>query len=290
MEILSSYSASTIKLGLAAAGTAAVVVFALRRIAKRKGSGLRVANYEKNMVYLFNFPSCRTIVSISPFGLKLETWLRMHQIRYTAIRKTYVWSRKGQIPFVELNGQEYNASNLIIAELQKYFGVDDGLSEQEQGLARGLEMMLENQTVFSYFYYRYVEAAREFVQTWEFSGFLLRWVLYRFFPPGFRHRLKHHGIGRNTVPEIYSMGFEDIRALSRVLGSKKFLFGERMTAADCYAFGHLAQILYVPVDYPHKQFMREQTPNLCEYVTRIKETLWPDWDQLCMDNLLGSNN
>ncbi|PAA48108.1 hypothetical protein BOX15_Mlig003243g4 [Macrostomum lignano] len=271
-----------------ASGAVAVCLWATARVVRRRRTGPRVANYEKDKVYMFNFPSCRTIVSVSPFGLKLETWLRLHKIPHTVTRKIMVWSQKGQIPFVELNGQEYNESNLIIAKLTEHFGVKDNLTDEQEGLARGLEMMLENQTVYSYFYYRYVEDVVNFINTWEFCGYLLRQFLYFTFPRGYGKKVFYHGIGRNSVAEMYDMGFQDIMALSRALGNKQFLFGDEPTTADCYAFGHLAQILYIPINYPHKKFMRESTPNLCEYVDRMKERFWPDWDKLSLENLQGS--
>ena len=70
--------------------------------------------------------------TISPFALKLETWLRMNGIKYVVII-TYCnrhrhqsffpryenifsmkFSSKGQIPFIELNGEEIPDSNIII--------------------------------------------------------------------------------------------------------------------------------------------------------------------------------
>ena len=34
-------------------------------------------DWEKNVVYLFQFPLCPTVRTISPFALKLETWLKL---------------------------------------------------------------------------------------------------------------------------------------------------------------------------------------------------------------------
>ena len=41
------------------------------------------------------------------------------------------------------------------------------------------------------------------------------------------------------------------------------------------------QILYLPVEYPHKKFMFEECPNLVALVERIKTKLWPDWENIC---------
>lgn len=39
-------------------------------------------DYEKDIVYLYQFPRCPTLPSASPFCLKVESWLRMAGIKY----------------------------------------------------------------------------------------------------------------------------------------------------------------------------------------------------------------
>lgn len=39
-------------------------------------------DYEKDVVYLYQFTRCPTLPGISPFCLKVETWLRMNQVKY----------------------------------------------------------------------------------------------------------------------------------------------------------------------------------------------------------------
>jgi hypothetical protein len=54
---------------------------------------------------------------------------------------------------------------------------------------------------------------------------------------------------------------------------------------DATAFGHLCQIYYSPLlTDTAKKFMDEKTPNLVEYLNRIKSHYWPDWDH-CLETL-----
>jgi hypothetical protein len=39
-------------------------------------------NFEKDVVYLVQFPRPTTAPNMSPFCIKLETWLRMMEIKY----------------------------------------------------------------------------------------------------------------------------------------------------------------------------------------------------------------
>jgi len=42
-------------------------------------------DYEKDVVYLYQFSRCPTIPSASPFCLKVENWLRMNGIQYEVL-------------------------------------------------------------------------------------------------------------------------------------------------------------------------------------------------------------
>ena len=39
-------------------------------------------DFEKDVVYLFQFPRCPTLPNISPKCLQVETWLKLHGIKY----------------------------------------------------------------------------------------------------------------------------------------------------------------------------------------------------------------
>ena len=44
---------------------------------KNKEAKLQKQDWEKDVVYLCQFPLCPSVRTISPFSLKLETWLRI---------------------------------------------------------------------------------------------------------------------------------------------------------------------------------------------------------------------
>ena len=44
---------------------------------KKKEAKLQKQDWEKDVVYLCQFPLCPSVRTISPFSLKLETWLRI---------------------------------------------------------------------------------------------------------------------------------------------------------------------------------------------------------------------
>ena len=85
---------------------------------KEKKIVLQKPDYKKDIVYLVQFPISPTIRTISPFALKLESYLRLKKVPYEPVY-SFKFSKKGQIPYIELNGEQIADSNIIIQELEK---------------------------------------------------------------------------------------------------------------------------------------------------------------------------
>ena len=65
--------------------------------------------------------------------------------------------KTGLIPYIELNGEQFSDSNLIIEMLRKKFEVemDTELSAEEEAMTRAATGMVESFTAQTGFYYRY---------------------------------------------------------------------------------------------------------------------------------------
>lgn len=65
-------------------------------------------------------------------------------------------SKKGQLPFIELNGEEIADSAIIIRELSAKFEKDlnAGLTQDQRNIAHATISMLENHLVWILFYWR----------------------------------------------------------------------------------------------------------------------------------------
>merc|ERR1719489_123470 len=96
-----------------------------------------------------------------------------------------------------------------------------------------------------------------------------------------------HGIGRHSMQEVTAFVCKDLSVISEILSDKKYLFDTPgPTSYDCALFGHLAQFVYISLNpYPAQEFIRQECPNLIAYVDRVKDELWPNWNQdLASDN------
>jgi glutathione S-transferase len=272
-------------LGLAAAAIPVAIVV----LKKPRRSPVK-ADWKKDIVYLYQFPRSPAIPNLSPFCLKVETWLRMVglQDQYEVCDEDmWVRSREGKLPFVEVNGKEYPDSSFIIRDLMKMFdkgGNEALMSTEAKGAARAIEQMTEGSLLQSYAYVRYGDHAEELFGE-NIMGKNVNFLV-RMFGPGYvsrkvRGSLAISGIGMHERKEVIGIGLDDLKALSNYLGSRQFFANtDKPTRVDATVFGTLAQILYLPIDTEHKRFIVAECQNLIAFCDRIKQTYWPDWDRL----------
>lgn len=243
-------------------------------------------DWEKDNVYLFQFERSPLIPSISPFCLKLETWLRFAGIKHESIFCMSKRSEKGLLPFVEVNGEQICDSALAIDRLTDYFEKSDlekGLTKEQHGLARLIEQTIENTLFQSYVFSRFMEHIDRLltkpiigVQLPFFVIPIAKWRLQRVI----MGRLMGSGIGRHTSDEINGIGQQDLKALSNLLGNQKFFLGDKPHRVDVTAFGHLAQMVYLPLGTPHERYISQECSNLKDFCDRMKQQFWPDWDEV----------
>ena len=73
---------TTAATGNAAAGGDAATAAAATTTAQAKAPGVHKANFEKDIVYLYQFPRTPLLPSLSSYCLKVETWLRLNGVKY----------------------------------------------------------------------------------------------------------------------------------------------------------------------------------------------------------------
>lgn len=252
-------------------------------------------NFEKDVVYLYQFTRTPMLPSISPFCLKVETWLRLAGLKYENIdHKLKLRSKKGQLPFVEVNGEEIADSTIIMTELAQRFekDLDVALSQEQRNIAHAMISMLENHLVWVVLSWR-IKNTEQMLKGYKINlqhalgSRLPNALLNFFFKFQFSRKgakkVKAQGLGVHKPEEIEEFGRKDLKVLSELLADKPFFFGDEPTTLDCVAFSVLAQIHFIldEVKYGLKEFMQENCPNLVGHVSRIKERCFPDWEDIC---------
>jgi len=254
-------------------------------IPRQPQRSIQKRDWEKDVVYLCQFPLCPSVRTISPFALKLETWLRLTNIKYENIFTMKFHPRTHQIPYIELNGESLSDSNLIISKLTEHFAVslDNDLTGEQSAMSQATTSMLENYTAQTGFHYRYGFNMARFVEFLKLGEYYNNERAVRFwtiFQP-FSTRLRNHlsGLSRVENATVWSLASRDLLALSAWLGTKQFFHGSHPSSVDCVMFGQLVQFLYIDIGFPQKTFIESECRNLVDFVARMKEKYWSDWDE-----------
>lgn len=98
------------------------------------------------MITLYSYPELFGLPDNNPFGLKVDTFLRLTQIDYQHehIINTQDAPR-GQLPYLSDEGQIITDSNMIIQYLsQKYVNLDHDLTEVQKNIHFLTTRMLDN--------------------------------------------------------------------------------------------------------------------------------------------------
>jgi len=242
---------------------------------------------------MHTFRTTPHVYNVSPFAIKVESFLRINKIPFEVVYDNK-FSKKGQIPWIELNGEQVADSNVIIPRLKKVFQVDpDSVYSKEQlAVAHSTLRMLEEHTAQIGFYYRYGLHMQELYDALDIPGRLFKaqescmgsvvsYFWRRFQPKQTKKKTKLRGLACHSDEELWSFSFDDLRAMSDYLGDKRYFLGATPSTIDCAIFGHLSQFLFIPIGFPQKAYMQENCPNLIEFVDRFKAEYWPDWEEKC---------
>jgi glutathione S-transferase len=234
------------------------------------------------MIVLHQGPAKWGVANISPFCLKLESYLRMAGLQYTARNADFRRTPKGKIPFIEEDGKILGDSQLIIEHLQRKHGdsLDAKLRPEDRAQGHLVRRMLEESTYWHIVHVRYVPEQAWAVYKPIFEA-LLPPIVGKFVAPrirsGLLKSLHAHGLGRHQPAEVLEMGKQDISALATLLGDKPFLLGDHPSSFDATAYAFLASITAFPVDSPFRSFTLEQK-NLVQYVDRFHQRYFANWN------------
>ena len=220
-------------------------------------------------------PGAWGLPSISPFCLKVDTYLRIADIPYRAVvDPTPFKGPKGKLPWIEHEGKKIGDSGFIVEYLASRFGRDPdaSLSAADRAVARAMRRLIEENLYWAMVYDRWMvdenwSAFRDVV----LAGLPVpvRRIIGPIARRGVRRQLRGHGIGLHSRAEIQAIGQGDVGAVADYLGDKPYLMGEVATGIDATAFGFLANIVHAPIESP---LAREVTAraNLVDYLERIR--------------------
>lgn len=284
----------------------------------------------KKKLVLFTFPPLPTCYSMSPFSLKAESFLRINKIPYE-ITYTTSFGKNKTIPYLRIfdecvsdvdndkpSFEELSDSNEIITYLLESPDFDTtkscsdrSLTKVQSAIAHAFLRMLEEHTSQTGFYFRYALHMSEFCEAVDCrervfmgneskAGNFIFTMFRKGMPVGWMKKARARGFVRyKSGPDtVWSMAFEDLKALEEVLSTDadtSYFFGQSLPGSfDCAVFGHLSQLLYIPIEnFPHQKYLEESCPNLLRFMMHFKHKHFPDWEKLCEkkpNDALGDDN
>ena len=242
------------------------------------------------VVYKYGYPEGAGTPDISPFVVKLETWLRMSGIPYETRTGGPGEMPKAKLPTALVDGRLIADSSFIIAHLQEHDPRalrDTHLSPLQLAQAEAIKALLESQLYFVGLYLRWsvddgferyrpllLDYAKRSVPAWQrpLVPFLFPVLL-----PRIRRHVKsqawQQGIGRHSFDEVIAIGRTGLQAIVTLLGSQDYLFGKVPSSIDASLFGQLHTLMKHPFPGPLQDFALDQAA-LTAYHDRIWQRYW----------------
>lgn len=204
---------------------------------------------------------------ISPFCIKVETYLRMRGLPFTTELGDPRKAPKNKMPVLRHGERTIPDSSAILEHLEATLAepIDAWLGPQQRAIATAVRGMVEEQLYFVVVYERWKPDSAWATYRPVFvnlAGQLgVPGLLRRFVANQARRemlaQLRGQGIGRHTPEENLAIGKRVLDALDELLQGP-FFFGERPSTLDATVFAFLYSIAGAPFEGPLKQHMLEK--------------------------------
>lgn len=214
------------------------------------------------MITLYSYPPLSGAADNNGYGLKVFAVLRLAGVPFEHVHIFDAsQAPRGQLPYIDDEGETVGDSDTIIAHLAARRGVllDARLSPAERDTALMVARTLDDlYWVMSY-------------SRWKDEAF---WPAFRDLMMGEHPQLtaegmekaraynaqRYHfqGIGRFAPEAAYARGLADLQVIANLVPEEGFVFGSAPTSLDAAIYGFLANILFLPIETPLKKFVVER--------------------------------
>ncbi len=231
------------------------------------------------MIQLYKFGSVSEVCDYSPFCVKVEAYLRLGRIPYkTKSGILYLFkSPKGKLPYIEDHGRIVSDSSFILKYLRESYGdiVDGHLTLKDKAIAHAFTKMIDENLYWVLVYFRWMLKHNEHaLNALYFANIPFPFNRIVAFKErlGLKRALFKQGIGRHTGGEILEIGLRDLNALSDLLETKPYFFGEVPSSLDAAAYAVLSQLILVKVFTAPISDQAMSYKNLVDFTHRFHES------------------
>lgn len=244
------------------------------------------------IVYKFGDGSGAMPPDLSPFVVKLETWLRFSGIPYEGRIGSLNAMPKKKLPVAVIDGVTVCDSSAIIDYLQQRHpdSLNDArLDRVQRAQSAAIKALLETHLYFVIVYLRWGVDSNMSL----FRPHLIEYA-QRTAPPPARalvgklapalvpfirrqvlRQVWEQGIARFGYDEIVRIGIDGWQAVADLLGDQPYLLGDKPSTIDatCFAWIHTTGVQ--PLESPVHDFIARH-PALMAYHERIARRCWPE--------------
>jgi len=233
------------------------------------------------MIALHQLPALDRAASLSPFCLKVETYLKMTATPYEVVREIDVSkSPKNKLPYIDDGGVRIGDSYFIIEHLKRTRGdeLDAGLGARDRAIGHAFTRMMDEHLYWAVVHSRWFDD--------RFSPRMIR-IFFGELPAeqlapttaavrdAMQKVLYAHGIGRHSADEIVHRANADLAATAALLGDRPFMLGDKPTTLDAAAYAFLSNVVDVDMDTALRRQVAEH-PNLVQYCRRMRDRYFPE--------------
>ncbi len=230
------------------------------------------------MITLHQFPAIWGLPSLTPFGTKVETYLRMTNTPYQVVfENTPRKGPKNKMPMIVDNTKMIADSSFIVDYLKSTYHhtIDDDLTAEQNAQAYALQQMIEQSLYFIILYSRWIDPDGYHIIKQAFTPLM---------PPGIksfalamiRRSLKKQsyaqGISRHSKQEVYHLGKQHIDTIAELLPDSGYYFGDKPHSIDATLYAFLQTIRLTPIDNPLRD--AAQQPKIIRYCNFITDQLY----------------
>jgi glutathione S-transferase len=220
---------------------------------------------------------------LSPFCIKLETYLRMAGVAYQTTTANPGKAPKQKLPYITDGARTIADSSMIVEHLERTRGepLDAHLDARQRALATALQALLEEHHYFIIMYVRWCTAAGvaayrpTMLRYAEAAGIprALRSFAIYMATRNLRGQAFAQGVARHAHTDIMATGQRHWIAVSELLGDQPFILGERPSTLDATVYAFLVSTIWAPFENEIKTHALAQ-PNLVAYAERLKAAYW----------------
>ncbi len=231
-------------------------------------------------IKLHGFCPAFGLPDLSPFVLKVHTYLSMQKFPFTLVSGDSRKAPRQKLPYITIDQKVISDSTLIIQYLESIHPqpLDLSLSDKDKATSRLIQSTLEEHAYFLLLTERWQDeegwaSIRPVIDRYAADHkvpALIRPFVITAVRKSVISQCRAQGTGRLSVQERLNLAREAFDALSIYLGDQDFLLGSQPRLVDCSAYAFVAMGTVSEITSPLHMMVRSY-PSLMAYAERVKQ-------------------